>query len=307
MDNKMRFWPPVMIIIMIIWATFYPIIKYMVSDIDPLILSFYRYLFGFTALSPFFLSELKKQKTKPAPVEIIIMSTLGFIGITLFSVGLFYGIKLSTAVNGSLLANTQPIFTAILGTLLISEVLSRRKIYGVFMGIAGMVLVVTNGNFTSFVLGGTAVIGNLLLIAAAAALSLYSILIKKYVGKFGSLFPTWISMTSGTILLLIINTTRGQNPLQIILLPIQSIIMILYLGIIGTSLTYLMFNMALNRMSVTVATSYKLLIPVFGLLFAFLFLGEKPGIPTLAGILIVVISVYVIQKVPKLPSSTSEG
>ena len=292
----MRFWPPVMILIMIIWATFYPIIKYMVLDIDPLILSFYRYLFGFIALSPFFLSELKKQEEQPNTIDITTMSALGFIGITLFSVGLFYGIKLSTAVNGSLLANTQPIFTAILGTVLISETLSRRKLYGVLMGVAGMVLVVTNGNFTSFALGGTAVLGNLLLIAAAAALSLYSILIKKYVSKFGSLVPTWISMTSGTILLLIINTARGQNPTQIMLLPIQSIIMILYLGIIGTSLTYLMFNMALNHMSVTVATSYKLLIPVFGLIFAFLFLGEQPGIATLLGILIVVSSVYVIQK-----------
>jgi len=296
LNNKKRFWPPVMILVMIIWATFYPVIKYMVTDIDPLILSFYRYLFGFIALSPFSLSELKKQEKKPKSIEIITMATLGFIGITLFSVGLFYGIKLSTAVNGSLLANTQPIFTAILGTFLISEVLSRRKLYGVLMGIAGMVLVVTNGNFTSFALGGTAVRGNLLLIAASAALSLYSILIKKYVSKFGSLVPTWISMTSGTLLLLIINVIRGQNLLQIMFLPIQSTVMILYLGIIGTSLTYLVFNMALNIMSVTVATSYKLLIPVFGLIFAFLFLGEQPGTATLMGILIVVSSVFIIQK-----------
>ncbi len=304
MTNKTRFWPPlipiIMIGIMIIWATFYPIIKYMVTDIDPLILSFYRYFLGFLALSPFFIREIKKLENKPSIFEAFIMSGLGFIGITLFSVGLFYGIKLSTAVNGALLANTQPIFTAIFGYLFISEMLSGKKILGILMGIAGMVLVVTNGNFTSVSLKGTSLPGNLLLIAAAASLSLYSILMKKYIRKFGSLIPTWISMMAGTILLFLINTIRGQNPAQFLTVPFQSILIILYLGFIGTSLTYLMFNMALNIMPVTIATSYKLLIPVFGLIFAFLFLGEQPGAATLIGIIIVVSSVYVIQKEPKV-------
>lgn len=288
-----------MVAVMVIWATFYPIIKYVVNDIDPLVLSFFRYFLGFIPLTPFFIAELKKQKKSPSPSEILSISMLGFIGITLFSLGLFYGIKLSTAVNGALLTNTQPIFTALLGYILISETLPGKKIAGVIVGIAGMILVVTNGNFRIFATGGTAVIGNLLLTGASVSLSLYSILIKKYAKKFGSLIPTWISMVSGTLFILIINILRGQHPVQILSQPVFSIVMILYLGLIGTSLTYLAFNKALIYMTVTSATSYKLLIPVFGLVFAFLFLGEKPGAATLAGIFIVIFSVYMIQKVPE--------
>lgn len=303
MINKFRFRPPVMPLVMtfvmIIWATFYPIIKYVVVDMDPLVLSFYRYFLGFIPLTPFFISELKKQTKLPEPGEILSISLLGFIGITLFSVGLFYGIKLSTAINGALLTNTQPIFTAILGPVLIAEALSKKKIAGVAVGITGMILVVTNGNFTAFELEGTAVIGNLLLIGASLVLSLYSMLIKKYVKKYGTIIPTWISMISGTFFILIINIFRSQSPAQLFTLPILSIILVLYLGIIGTSLTYLVFNMALTRMSVTTATSYKLLIPVFGLFFSVIFLGEQPGVATLTGIFVVVSSVYIIQKEPK--------
>lgn len=303
MINKFRFRPPVMPLvmtgIMIIWATFYPIIKYVVVDIDPLVLSFYRYLLGFIPLTPFFISELGKQSQKPKPGEIVSMSLLGFIGITLFSVGLFYGIKLSTAINGALLTNTQPIFTAILGPILIAEALSKKKILGVAVGITGMILVVTNGNFTTFEMEGTAIIGNLLLLGASLVLSLYSMLIKKYVMKYGSIIPTWISMLSGTFFILIINIFRSQSPVQLLALPPLSIALVLYLGIIGTSLTYLIFNKALIHMPVTTATSYKLLIPVFGLLFAVIFLGEQPGIATLIGIFVVVSSVYIIQKEPK--------
>lgn len=285
-----------MIVIMIIWATFYPIIKYVVVDIDPLVLSFYRYFFGFIPLTPFFISDLKKQTIKPEPRDILSMSLLGLIGITLFSVGLFYGIKLSTAINGALLTNTQPIFTAILGPILIAEFLSKKKILGMGIGITGMILVVTNGNFRTFATEGPALLGNSLLIGASLVLSLYSMLIKKYIKKYGSIIPTWISMITGTLFILIINTFRGQSPVQIISLPALSLILVLYLGFIGTSMTYLMFNMALSHMSVGIATSYKLLIPVFGLIFAVLFLGEQPGIPTLIGIFIVVSSVYIIQK-----------
>ncbi len=305
MINKFRFWPPVMVVVMIIWATFYPIIKYVVVDMDPLVLSFYRYFLGFIPLTPFFISELRKQSQKPKPGEIVSISLLGFIGITLFSVGLFYGIKLSTAINGALLTNTQPIFTAILGPVLIAEALSKRKIAGVFVGITGMILVVTNGNFTTFEMEGTAVIGNLLLIGASLLLSLYSMLIRKYAIKYGSIIPTWISMLSGTFFILIINIFRGQSPAQLLTLPTLSIVLVLYLGIIGTSLTYLIFNKALIHMPVTTATSYKLLIPVFGLVLAVIFLGEQPGIATLIGIFVVVSSVYIIQK--KHPASTREG
>lgn len=291
--------PLVMTGVMIIWATFYPIIKYVVVDIDPLVLSFYRYFLGFIPLTPFFISELRKQSQKPKPGEIVSMSLLGFIEITLFSVGLFYGIKLSTAINGALLTNTQPIFTAILGPILIAEALSKKKILGVAVGITGMILVVTNGNFTTFEMEGTAVIGNLLLLGASLVLSLYSMLIKKYVMKYGSIIPTWISMLSGTFFILIINIFRSQSPVQLLALPPLSIALVLYLGIIGTFLTYLIFNKALIHMPVTTATSYKLLIPVFGLLFAVIFLGEQPGIATLIGIFVVVSSVYIIQKKPK--------
>ena len=106
-------------------------------------------------------------------------------------------------------------------------------------------------------------------------------------------------MLSGTFFILIINIFRGQNPTQLFTLPTLSIVLVLYLGIIGTSLTYLIFNRALIRMPVTTATSYKLLIPVFGLFFAVIFLGEQPGMATLIGIFVVVSSVYIIQRNPK--------
>ncbi len=288
--------PLVMTGIMIIWATFFPIIKFIVVDMDPLVLSFYRYFLGFIPLTPFFISEIRKQARRPSPGEVIIISLLGFIGISIFSVGLFYGIKLSTAINGALLTNTQPIFTALLGPILIAEALSRRKTAGILVGITGMILVVTNGNFRTIEVGGTAVIGNLLLTGASLVLSLYSMLIKKYIKKYGSIIPTWISMVSGTLFIMIINIFRNQSPLQLLSLPAPSIILVLYLGFIGTSLTYLLFNRALSQMTVTSATSYKLLIPVFGLIFAVIFIGEQPGITTLIGIFIVVSSVYIIQK-----------
>ncbi len=296
LHKKNLLWPAIMVGVMLTWSTFYPIIKYIVSDVDPLVLSFYRYFLGFIPLTPFFVQELHKQASPPSGREIAAISLLGTIGITLFSVGLFYGIQLSTAANGALLTNTQPIFTAILGPVLIAEVLSKKKLAGILLGIFGVALVVTNGSIKALALGGSAVLGNILLLGASFSLSLYSILIKKYAIRFGSLIPTWISMVSGTVFIFIINTVRQKSPLQILSLPPLSIIMILYLGVVGTSLTYLAFNRALINMPVTSATSYKMLIPVFGLILAFLFLGERPGIPTVIGMVIVIASVFIIQR-----------
>lgn len=289
----------VMVGVMVVWASFYPIIKITVADVDPLALSFLRYFFALIPLTPYALYDLRRKGSRPGFADSVSMGLLGVAGISAFAVFLFYGIKLSTAVNGALLTNTQPVFTAILGPILLAEVFTARRGVGVLIGLGGMALVVTGGDLSRLAGGGSAVLGNVLLLGASFSLSLYSVLIKKYVIRYGIVIPTWISMGVGTIVIAMINLIRHEPSFILAEMNPMSVFLIVYLGVIGTSLTYLLFNRMLLHMDVVAAISYKMLIPVFGLVLSVLFLAERPGIPTLVGVGIVLVALGVVQYVPR--------
>ena len=139
--------------------------------------------------------------------------------------------------------------------------------------------------------------GNLILLGGALSISIYSILLKRYVIRYGGLVPTFLTMLSGTVILLAAALfVSGGEVLRA--LTIDSWFLLIYIGVIGTALVYSVFNMALKAAGVVRAVGFKLLIPVFGIILSVVLLGERPGVFTCIGAAIVIASVYLIQRIP---------
>lgn len=297
--NKSMYWYGALLFVMIVWATVYPVTKMIVSNVDPLFISFLRYLIGIVPIAPFFIHEVKKNNVKFKSRDIIEMSLVGLLGVTAFALFLFYGIQLSTASNGSLLANTQPIFTTLIAPLIISESFSLSRILGAVIGLVGIALVVTGGNFTRLDLSQGHYFGNLLLVFSALSMSIYSILIKKHIGNYGGLIPTFLTMVSGTLFLSFPILIIEGGFKEVLAISLHDWFLLLYVGIVGTAIVYLMFNSALKHLGVIRSVGFKLFIPVFGVFFSVLMLGEKPGFFIILGAVIVIGAVFFIQRIPR--------
>ncbi|MBI9106952.1 MAG: DMT family transporter [Spirochaetales bacterium] len=285
---------------MIAWGSLYPVSKYIMTELNPLTLSFLRYFFGIIALTPFFIVEIQKKSDQIKAKDYLVFALTGFLGITIFAIFLFYGIKLSTASNGSIIANTQPLFTALLAPLLIHERINKFQILGLIIGFIGMLLVVTGGNFNNLSIGSSVLTGNLLLACAAVSMSIYSIFLKSSIRKFGGMIPTFLSMAAGTALLLLINIfSEGFiSDLKVLARP-SDLLLIVYLGCISTAFAYILFNNSLRYIDVIKASGFKFLIPVSGVGLSIIFLKERPSLFVYGGILLVFISVFFIQSSSK--------
>jgi drug/metabolite transporter (DMT)-like permease len=163
--------------------------------------------------------------------------------------------------------------------------------------VVGVYLIVAGGLSPGDILTHEYFWGNLILLGGALSISIYSILLKRYVIRYGGLIPTFLTMLSGTIVLfaaaLLINGTRvfqGITP--------GSWLLLIYIGVVGTALVYPLFNLALKATGVVRAVGFKLLIPVFAVVLSVILLGERPGLFTYIGAVIVIASVYLIQRVP---------
>ncbi len=302
--KKDIYWYVGLTFVMVVWATVYPVTKMVVRKVDPLTISLLRYLIGIIPLFPFFLVELNKRRMGKSETEnflsfkdVLSMSFLGLLGVTFFALFLFYGIKFSTASNGSLLANTQPIFTTLLAPLVIKEQFSFSRILGAFIGVIGIALVVTGGNLREiFVFSGLPIVGNILLVLSAISMSIFSIFLKRYIKRYGGIIPTFITMLSGSffLALVILGYVGGFRGLAGI--GIWDWLALVYVGVVGTALVYLIFNRALEAIGVVRAVGFKLMIPVLGAFFSIILLGEKPGWAYVVGAILVLGAIYFIQK-----------
>ena len=296
-ERRNVLWPVLLIFVMFILATVFPATKHLSKSIAPATIAFFRYFWGTIPLIPFFIVENRRTRRSLSLTDALALFGLGVLGIALFSICFNFGLKLSTAYNGSLLINSQPIFTTLLAPLIIKEDFSGLRTLGALAGVAGVYLIVAGGVPLADVLTQEYFWGNLILLGGALSISIYSILLKQYVVKYGGLVPTFLSMLSGTVVLLVAAVViSGNRVFQGITLG--SWPLLIYIGVIGTALVYPLFNLALKATGVVRAVGFKLLIPVFGIVLSIILLGERPGLYTYIGAAIVIASVYLIQRVP---------
>ncbi|MEE9308325.1 MAG: DMT family transporter [Spirochaetia bacterium] len=290
-------WPILLIFVMFILATVFPATKHLSRDVSPVTIAFFRYFWGTIPLIPFFIIEKKRKRRSLSGSDILAMAGLGVLGIALFSVCYTFGLKLSTAYNGSLLINSQPIFTTLLAPLIIKEDFSHARILGALAGVVGVYFIVAGGLGPGDILTHEYFWGNLILLGGALSISIYSILLKRYVIKYGGFVPTFLTMLSGTVFLLgAALLLTGSEVFQGITL--KSWPLLIYIGMVGTALVYPLFNLALKATGVVRAVGFKLLIPVFGIALSVVLLGERPGLFTYIGAVVVIAAVYLIQRVP---------
>jgi drug/metabolite transporter (DMT)-like permease len=308
-------WPLLLVAVMLFLATVFPATKRLSAELSPLTISLLRYGLGTLGLLPWFARESVRRRGGPprqagaarlGAGDAAALALLGLLGVALFSFCLTAGVKMSTASAGSLLTNSQPIFTTLLAPLIIDEKFTPRRLAGALLGLAGVALIVTGGRLSAALLRQEYFLGNLVLTGGAVAISLQTILLKRFVVRFGGFLPTFLTMLSGSLFLAAaVLATGGWRELGA--LGPSGWLLALYIGLAGTALVYPLFNAALRGYGVVRSVGYKLLIPVFGILLAWLLLGERPGWPTLAGAAVVIGAVLLLQRAAEEPRGAGDG
>jgi len=187
----------------------------------------------------------------------------------------------------SVLNATSPMWGALCSAVLLRERLRPRRIAGLAIGIAGVVLVTRPT-------GGSEL--HLPAIAAALAAAFSYGLIATYIKGWASNVPSR-GLAVGTQLaagLLLIPFIPLWPP-QAAPTPLVTV-SILALGLVCGAIAYLLYFRLIADIGATGALTVTYLIPVFGVLWGALFLGEAISAPMLAGAALVVLGTVFVLK-----------
>jgi drug/metabolite transporter (DMT)-like permease len=180
----------------------------------------------------------------------------------------------------SILNATTPFFAAICGALWLGEKFTVRKLAGLALGVTGVSLVVGLGPVAlkrEALLGAAACIGATLCYAVSTT----------WLKRMQSSAPP-IALSTATLVVasaVIAPFLPPVPPAEVFTPPV--LVAVLGVSILCSALAFVLFFRLIADLGPTRALTIAFLIPVFGVLWGAIFLGEPVGLGTIAGGLVV--------------------
>lgn len=270
-----------------IWGTSFVTIKIALnSAIDPVFFAFLRFAVGTVAILAIIFWLKRFDIRVMAQPLIIFNALLNALSFALQNMGM----ASTSATNSVLLVNTNVGVVAILAAIFLAEVITKRIILGIFLGMLGVLFISTNGDLSA-IYSGT-FWGNILVLAAGWVWAFYIVFQKKVLDR-----NTDVLMVTGAI---ITETMLFLVPMTLLFTTSYSFessgwIAVLYIGLACTFAANLLYNAGLKCTKASVSSIILLLEIVFAMIFAVLILGEMPTIVTAMGGALILVSIIIIS------------
>ena len=260
------------------WATNMVLGRWLRDDIGPLTLAAIRY----TVASLCLVALLRRRSAEDRRLghDRWLLLAMGLSGVAIFTPTLYMGLRLTTAVNATLINGLGPLVTGVLAAMLIREPMSGRQIAGAAIGLTGVVILISGGSLPSWqAMRGN--VGDIITLAAVALWGLYSVLGRRAMRHRSALSATAFSAFLGLPFLLIAAAWESRT-IQINLSP-TLILALLYIGIAPGVIGFLSWNEGVRRLGPSGAMVFYNTLPLYGALLGYLFLGEPIGLTHLLG------------------------
>jgi len=241
------------------------------GDIPPVALAELRGLFGLLVLFPLARRSLR-QSPSPSRQELYRFALLGFLGITVAYVTFLWSIQYSSATNVAIIFATTPAITITLLALGWGIIPSKLRVFGIVLSFSGLLVVIAHGSFTRL-LSLNLSPSDLVMLLNVLAISLFTILGQGVMIKFPPLVTSVYALLFGTIFLLPYGIWEMFH--RSWHFTGTSMLILLYMGCVVTGIAVLLNFEGISRLGSGKAAILGNLAPVFGILLAYIFLGER--------------------------------
>lgn len=223
----------------------------------------------------------------PLKSDLLRIIILGWTGISVYHIGVTFGVQTITAGTAGMLIGSAPIFTAIIAILVLKERLTSLGWIGLGVGFIGILCITLGSTGPSLTLSS----GAILVLIAAVATSVFFVFQKTLLTRYNPIELTAYFTWAGTLPFFFFSPglfTSIQNA------TIEAHLSTLYVGIFPAAIAYVTWAIALSLGNASSVASMMYLEPAVAILVAWIWLSEWPttlsligGIIALSGVLII--------------------
>lgn len=280
--NKLK-----IILAMLIWGIMGVFIKNI--PLNSIEIAFYRSIIGVVFIILLSVSKKEKWNKEELREDLKVLIPSG-IALGIGWVLLFQGYKNTTISIATLSYYIAPVFIVILSIVVLKEKITMKKILCIIVAIIGLLLVLDIKSIGN--IGDNNALGIMYSVLAAVFYAIVVIL-NKFIKKMSGFKVTIVQLLVSTLILMpltIISSTRS-----IISLDILSLVLLLFIGIVHTGIAYLLYFSSVKEIEGQSIAILSYMDPIFALLIAGLFLGEKMTIIQLFGGILILGSAYISE------------
>jgi drug/metabolite transporter (DMT)-like permease len=284
---KLKHWI-VFILVGAIWSSSFMWIKLALREVTPSALVAIRVTLGFLfGASVIFIKQIKLPKNIKTWMPLIIL------GVTNFAAPFFlisWGEKSIDSSVASILDATVPLFTIFMAHYLLKDdKMTFQKVIGLFIGFAGVIVLLSKniGASSSTLFGEGAVVLASLFYAGSA------VFIRKTTQDIPGVLRSTVPMFSASIIMWI-TTLITENSIPMPKLELTWIAL-LFLGIIGSGLAFLMAFYLIHEIGPTRSTMVTYIFPLGGVILGVTFLHEQITWQLLLGGILIVSSLLIVN------------
>ena len=262
-------------------------IKFSLSGVGPFTAAGLR--FGISAFVIYIWATFKKQPlriNKKQALQLFILSQF-FIMQSTF---LYLGLTKTTASHGVLIINLLPFFVMVMAHFFIpGDHITFKKVLGLICGFLGVVVLF----FDNHGLSHDLIIGDLMILFTAFFWGCNIIYAKRIINDFNVIQITWYPMVISTPLFLLGGYLWDSQMVKTLNSTIINAL--LYQSVIAAAYGFIAWNNLLQKFGATALHSFIFLMPLSGVFFSVVLLGEPLSIYLVLSIMMIISGLFIVN------------
>ena len=285
----------ILVLVNLMWAFQFSGAKIATAQLGPITVALLPMAISTVLLAPLLRFGRTPRRRVPIGRTVREYTILAVCGPIPAQLGLVWGVERSLASNAAVINLTIPVLTAVMAWLLVNERMTRVRWLSFALAIAGVAAVSAGDLRSARLLDGRYIAGNLLILVSCFGSAFNNTYSKKLLREFSPMEVLVYGFIASDILMLPFAAIFEPDSLaRMTHLSWPAWGSLAIIALFSLSISMLLFLWVIDKIDVTQASLSIYLLPVFGVMFSAVTLGERLSAPLVAGATLVFASTFLV-------------
>lgn len=249
------------------------------SGVDPVQMTFLRFLIGGLLLLPIGLCDLKKRGVRLEKSDYIRLFEVGFMGIAVSMLAFQFGVERANAATAAALICMNPIFTMMIAHIFTAEKMNSAKLTACIIAMVAAFFMIRPWDMQE----GNTVAGVGLVMLASVTFGAYTVMGKSSMKRIGAYMQTAVSFLFGSAMLFVALLATHR---PIVSGVVDNWAVVLYVGVVVTGIGYMAYFSAIANSDASTGAIAFYIKPAIAPVLAVFLLGESVYWNSVVGIVL---------------------